>query len=171
LQDVVCVERDRDGQPTEQTLLQQRSDESEQAEDWPSNPPLQQLDQCQLAGQRRGLVGLGMAGGSHWSLAVEATQETLEFEVACRLHAAPRWLGSRYDFAAGATLANAPTDQSLALAVGTGAGRRAILLSVDPELTQLEWDPSRRRIDLCPRGTSNHWPATLRWRYVLRLTP
>ncbi len=65
------------------------------AEDWPASPPLQQLH---VEERPTGKVALlvGMAGRSHWSLAVETAPNGFLFRAACRLREPPAKLGSRY---------------------------------------------------------------------------
>ncbi len=65
---------------------------------WPASPPLQQ---CSLEPSSRGrqmALLIGMAGKSHWSQSVEtdSAAPSLTFDVACRLHHQPLWLGSSY---------------------------------------------------------------------------
>jgi hypothetical protein len=63
---------------------------------WPSSPPLMEI--AEVAGPHgTALVGLGKAGGSHYSMSVTAGSDgSLIFECACRLTTRPGWLGSAY---------------------------------------------------------------------------
>jgi hypothetical protein len=67
-------------------------------EDWPPSPPLQELHTESRADARQVALLVGMAGSSHWSLSVELLFERRElvFDTACRVRAAPAWLGSVY---------------------------------------------------------------------------
>lgn len=68
---------------------------------WPPSPPLQQLV-AEDGGGAPVLLGVGMAGTSHWSLSysLSSDQQTLIMEAACRLTACPSlWLGSRFRLA------------------------------------------------------------------------
>jgi len=68
---------------------------------WPASPPLVEVS---LAATSNGaaILGVGRAGRSHYSLAIAAcpgTADTLLFDVACRIHEPPHWLGSSYQLA------------------------------------------------------------------------
>lgn len=71
-------------------------------EDWPASPPFQEVhfERVQLKTRREpGDIGflVGMAGRSHWSASVEPRgPASIAWEVACRLHGPPEWLGVRY---------------------------------------------------------------------------
>jgi hypothetical protein len=64
---------------------------------WPASPVLVEVS---LAGpaDRPALLAVGLAGRSHFaaSVAGAAEPDTLLFEIACRLHEPPIWLGSTY---------------------------------------------------------------------------
>lgn len=65
---------------------------------WPASPPLQQLVQEEGNGSPV-MLGVGMAGTSHWSISYSLSpdRETLIMEAACRLTACPdMWIGSRF---------------------------------------------------------------------------
>lgn len=96
---------------------------------WPPSPPLQQLDECPLADGNKGLVGVGMAGQGHWSIAVEPLSLASSgspaagdhgdsvgfvFDVACRA-AGFGELGSQYRIAAPTQLASCEIDDSTTL--------------------------------------------------------
>lgn len=55
-------------------------------ETWPPSPPIQQVNCSGRDGQTTAVLGMGMAGRSHWSISVESCQQplALEFDVACR---------------------------------------------------------------------------------------
>jgi hypothetical protein len=82
--------------PGEQALLV--AEVQSGPEDWPDSPPLQQISWMEAKpGKRIGLL-VGMAGKSHWSVSVESDsrEAALLFDVACRVHHAPQWLGNKY---------------------------------------------------------------------------
>ncbi len=64
---------------------------------WPASPVLVEVS---LAGSadRPALLGVGLAGRSHFAASVTggAEPDTLLFEIACRVHEQPCWLGSTY---------------------------------------------------------------------------
>jgi hypothetical protein len=75
-------------------------------EEWPADPPLQQVvleplgNPAQLdAPARMAALGVGMSGHGHWSLAADSppdAQETIQFDWACRIHQPAERLGSTY---------------------------------------------------------------------------
>ncbi len=68
---------------------------------WPASPVLTEVSQVD-AGGRMALVGVGLAGRSHFSASITADRErpeTLVFELACRIQEGPSWLGSTYRMA------------------------------------------------------------------------
>lgn len=63
---------------------------------WPSSPPLVEIAEMQLP-QGPALLGVGLAGKSHYSLSVTAEPGgTLLLEFACRLATPAGWLGTTY---------------------------------------------------------------------------
>jgi hypothetical protein len=70
---------------------------------WPASPALVELSRVALprgaAGGGSALVGVGLAGRSHFSASIAPdpqVADAIRFEIACRLHAPPIWLGSTY---------------------------------------------------------------------------
>jgi len=66
---------------------------------WPASPPLVEVSLV-AAGPRPAVLGVGLAGRSHFSLSVVACPDrpdTLLFEAAARIIAPAGWLGSTYD--------------------------------------------------------------------------
>ena len=66
---------------------------------WPASPPLVEVSLV-AAGTRPAVLGVGLAGRSHFSLSVVACPErpeTLLFEAAARVVEPGGWLGSTYD--------------------------------------------------------------------------
>ncbi len=65
---------------------------------WPQSPVLTEVSLAEVAGKPV-LLGVGLAGRSHFSLCVtihQGLQDTLLFEAACRIHTVAEWLGSSY---------------------------------------------------------------------------
>jgi len=65
---------------------------------WPASPVLVEVSLVALAGGPA-VLGVGLAGRSHFSLSVTACpdrSDTLLFEAACRIQEPPAWLGSTY---------------------------------------------------------------------------
>jgi hypothetical protein len=75
---------------------------------WPTSPVLVELSWVAVPraaapggrpGGERAVVGVGLAGRSHFSASIAPdprAADTLRFEIACRLHEPPVWLGSTY---------------------------------------------------------------------------
>jgi hypothetical protein len=66
---------------------------------WPASPVLVEVSLV-VAGSRPAVLGVGLAGRSHFSLSVVACPDrpdTLLFEAACRIAEPAGWLGSTYD--------------------------------------------------------------------------
>lgn len=70
---------------------------------WPASPVLVELSRVGVtrAGAAGGpaIVGVGLAGRSHFSASITPdphASDAIRFEIACRLHEAPVWLGSTY---------------------------------------------------------------------------
>jgi hypothetical protein len=79
---------------------------------WPASPALTEVSLVAAAG-RSAILGLGLAGRSHFSVSVAAhpaLPDTLLFEVACRIQEPPAWLGSTYRTADGGLVRAAPAD-------------------------------------------------------------
>jgi len=69
---------------------------------WPDSPAIVELSRVEVA-DRPAIVGVGLAGRSHFSLSVVPhphREDTLVFEIACRIVEPPGWLGSSYRTAA-----------------------------------------------------------------------
>ena len=76
----------------EQTVPQGISDT------WPASPVITEVTPTEAMG-RPALVAIGLAGRSHFSASLTASQaeeDSMLVEVACRAQEAPKWLGSTY---------------------------------------------------------------------------
>lgn len=65
---------------------------------WPPSPALQYLHRESRPGGVEVALLVGQAGKSHWSLsiALDPDPDSVTWEVACRVHDEPTWLGSSY---------------------------------------------------------------------------
>jgi hypothetical protein len=162
------AERDADILP-DVVPLSEIGDAPHDGPHWPRNPPLQQLDECLLTGQRRGLVGLGMAGTSHWSLAVEAGKHELWFDVACRVQEPPGRLQSCYRLTNSLRWADSQTPacdgRPVVRVSSTGQLRELCSLQVDEASTEMTIAADLREVQLRPRYFPDRCPGTVRWRY------
>lgn len=82
---------------------------------WPTAPVLVELSRIvtAAAAERSPLVGVGLAGRSHFSASIAPdprTDDTVRFEIACRLHEPPVWLGSTYRVGGRTVRLSAPID-------------------------------------------------------------
>jgi hypothetical protein len=128
-------------------------------ERWPASPPVQELEPAvrspvptTLPPEAPQVVWLiGRAGASHWSASVEAqSDDSITFDVACRLREPPDWLGSRYRLL--------DADVNSALAVETLEGC---------QLAAATDDAARGVISIAAEMPTGDLPLTVRWRYRL----
>jgi hypothetical protein len=72
--------------------------EGSQEEPWPTSPPMQQVvEECFTPSKAPVLLGVGLSGNGHWSMAVETPDsDRLKFDVACKNSKNAVWLGSQY---------------------------------------------------------------------------
>ncbi len=162
--------------------------------DWPPSPALQQLHfETRADGSRLALL-VGRAGGSHWSLSVEAKPDSprVTFDVACRLRESPLLLGSEYRLFNDASML--PADQTLAnsacirFATGArmlvepieGAATTMLFLNSAPSTHPVGVARSEPRKPLSgslqglagavriePLVPTAPWPKTVRWRFSI----
>jgi hypothetical protein len=137
------VERRIDGQW--RSVLESLEGSSD--DDWPQSPALQDLH-IERRGSGPVALLVGKSGTSHWSVSVEALagETALRFDVACRLHRSPRWLGSTYRVIAGQV---PPLD---------------IVALPGEAICELE-PPTQWRVR--PAEVASAYPATIRWRYSI----
>jgi hypothetical protein len=129
---------------------------------WPSSPPLVELAEMTLP-QGPALLGVGLAGKSHYSVSITAEPEgTLLFEFACRLATPAGWLGSTYVM--GENGASLPI---LIEPVGSAAVLRGT--------TEPDWPHGSRMLQIVPGSTddnreeSRQKGSTVQWGYRLRI--
>ncbi len=142
-----------------------QSVEGQPSQRWPPSPPLQQIHFQTDSNGTQTVFLVGMAGSSHWSLSIQATQSpsALLFDAACRLVEPAGWLGSTYQSPADAqTIAQAASclithDCHLQLLQGHGA--EAHLSLVD------------QLLKICAQPTSSQLPTTVQWKYRLVYQP
>ena len=70
---------------------------------WPASPVMVELSRVSVprgdAAVSQAIVGVGLAGRSHFSASIAPDPRVagvIRFEIACRLHEPPGWLGSTY---------------------------------------------------------------------------
>ena len=150
--------------PTERKTIAQ-SVEGEGSPRWPSSPALQQIDTCSLHDQRQGLVAVGLAGTSHWSLAVETDEEGfLCFDNACRVKEQPTFLGSTYALPNSARRTGIqPQEVTWEL-----PNERELCVRCDETLSRIECAKEERLFRIQPVQISTASPVTIRWKYRIR---
>ena len=137
------------------------SDEGDAEQEWPPSPPLQQVS-FEERSVGNVLLGLGMAGRTHWSMSIEADVMAVElrFDVAARLRDHPQRLGSRYRLSGPAPIESAEGAIEFSLA----GGRARVCCDAHTILT-----PSTSEIVLESRD-GDPPPTTTRWAYRIRLS-
>lgn len=151
----------------QQSQLVLSSLEGSSDDDWPPSPPFQQLSLEGSCDDQQTLFLVGMAGKSHWSGSVEVRQESSQiiFDVACRCHGFPQFLGSVYTN--DSVESEIGDDNTALLTTATGAVR----LQLEPTAGD---DPEcrlsiGRQITIQRPNSSSSVPCTLRWKYCLRV--
>ena len=138
---------------------------------WPASPVLVELDRVGR-GPNAAIVAVGLAGRSHFSASVSCVpgdggSPELLFELACRTHEPPGWIGSTYRLAAdlraataaGQAVAIRPIDSCCLLrGDGTPCGKEAWTASS-------ERGPLRRQRAEVGPGAARPGPATIAWSY------
>jgi hypothetical protein len=145
-------------------LLQSLEDSA--AGDWPPAPPLQSGQLEARAGPSPVALLVGMAGKSHWSLAVQVVESgALLFDVACRVREPPGFLGSIYTLPPRVT-AERPGDGHAMRLAGRGG---AVELAPANQDGACHVTAAGNRITVVARAAPRSVPATIRWRYALRV--
>jgi hypothetical protein len=135
------------------------SQEGEPDDAWPSSPALQSLHLETRSGGTQTAMLVGMAGRSHWSMSVEADAERnrLLFDVACRIHEPPIWLGSAYDSLNQNGHAWPLDCLSLAAWHGDQSG----------EEIAVQIDRLSGSVRISAHQAAGTFPQTIRWRYAI----
>lgn len=163
--------------PKARVLLSSLEGDSQQ--DWPASPPLQEIHLQEIDG-RNVVMGVGMAGSAHWSIACESqtndSSPKFVFDLACRVSEQPVWLGSSYQFP-GETASIASVDDYLSVEVGSGFILCVVALSIENEQAPrlAVSDSGELTIAASARGQEHeeHSPSsparTIRWQYQLEI--
>ncbi|MDA7978103.1 MAG: hypothetical protein MPJ50_04955 [Pirellulales bacterium] len=136
--------------------------EGQGTERFPPSPPLQQLHFEEHGGKQVAML-VGMAEGNHWSAAISAENESLEFDIAC--HTSARLVAHEYS-SLGSTYHAIPTaklkktDNGILLQLAA-----ARVLVQTSQFTEV--DLTRGTLCLRPLAGSPHPTSTLRWRYLI----
>jgi hypothetical protein len=135
------------------------SHEGHPEEAWPASPALQSLNLETRPSKGQTAMLVGMAGRSHWSMSVEADaiQNRLLFDIACRIHDPPAWLGSMYS-SINQHDAAWPLDCLTLTAWHGERSDQAILIQIDR---------LNGTVRIPARLATEAYPQTIRWRYEI----
>ena len=133
-------------------------------EPWPVSPPMQQLVQDPGQGSAT-LLGVGMAGSSHWSLSISLASQrkpTLLIETAIRVRQKPDgWIGSHFSLSEGVSAFSQDGGVSLQVA-GEQLGFMEPL-----EGARIEWVPGMASLSVSPPVLGEPFPCTGIWNFRL----
>ena len=138
----------------------------EEETEWPRNPPIQDVH-FEDRDQSRVLLGVGMAGRSHYSISIRSDlTTTLEFEFACHIKSRAEFLGTQYFLADNGSSVHRqqlPGRESLARHFRARAGSQ---LNLADNLEPSNLEASLR---LLPEVMPNSFPATVEWGLTARI--
>lgn len=127
-------------------------------DDWPPSPPLTTIELSSQGEVQHALL-LGMAGRSHWSVAVVLSEAArrLEFEIACRMKEPASSLGSAYR-----------------TMVAARSHEQGVALVVDNETVRVDGPSQQPAVHVTPDGLNvpveppaGPFPQTVRWSYAI----
>jgi hypothetical protein len=148
------------------TLLQSVTSAKETI--WPSFPPLQELAQ-ESHSDTEVLLGVGMAGKSHWSVSVDRRQEphqpAMVFDFACRLSGSPAFLGACWMLGEGLN-AMPPASLDLPLQVRQYETTIVTLTPTNHTSLRLEGD----QVQVIPEPGMGLLQGTVRWGFRIART-
>lgn len=133
--------------------------EGHAGQSWPASPPLQELHVQRTAPAVHAALLLGRAGRSHWSasIAIDEGADAIRFDVACRIHERPVWLGCSYRLCQAWTAA----EEGLMLAGIVRLVAHFIHVENDSK------DGSLPKLLLRAPDSHTPYPQTVRWQYAL----
>jgi hypothetical protein len=142
--------------------------EGDDQDDWPPSPPLQEVH---IEKRDKNLVAMlvGMAGDSHWSVAMDpmAGGVGITVAVACRLKQHPVQIGSRYgNLIEGLS---PQTDSEGRIVWQLGEHRVAIEVVSLSEYPTPETPYDPQGFEIKASINEEPFPKTIQWRYLIRL--
>lgn len=146
------------------TLLE--SVESDPDINWPASPPLQDFEIEPRGSSQKVALLVGMAGTGHWSASVEIEKEFLRFDIACRIREPAQNLGSTYV----APDARITLREGSPTLIETLAALPNVELSADSDVSTRFELRGDNQLWIGPDGDTDELPATVRWKYSLRLS-
>jgi hypothetical protein len=138
---------------------------------WPASPPLQQYSLEASPLGRPTALFIGMAGKSHWSQSIETDDSAtaaLTFDVACRVHRPPSWLGSTYRTNRAAQVLSASSVR-LAVAEGVDVTVTALTGQASDHSFPGPIEVDGSQLAIAADSAKLRLPATVRWRYRIAL--
>jgi hypothetical protein len=135
---------------------------------WPPFPPFQELAQENHA-DTEVLLGVGMAGKSHWSVSVDRRQEphqpTVVFDFACRIFGSPTYLGACWILGEGLNaMAPASIDRSLLL-----REHETIIATLTPN-NHSSLRIEGNQLHVIPEPSKGVFQGTVRWGFRIART-
>ncbi|WP_417739857.1 hypothetical protein [Rosistilla oblonga] len=157
-----AIEQLRGGKRT--LLLETLADSA--AVPWPANPPLQQASLETIDG-RLAILGVGLAGTSHWSISMETLagdSQGLRIDCACRCTSLPESLGSGYRWAEGV---DCQTDAFAGILFR--ADEACVQIAPDDQQTVATCSSDDRVCEIRPESLGEGNAHTIRWCYQILL--
>ena len=138
--------------------------------DWPLSPPIQSVQTAAQGDGQPVVLGTGLAGQSHWSLAVSLSPSGgLFFDVACRLSSCAEFLGSTYQL--GLRTGRSTYEHELGVGVETERCRLVFSPVCNADLTT-QLSAGEDRVTLFPSQEHTYQgPCTVRWAYQVTVEP
>lgn len=142
--------------------------EGDDQEDWPTSPPLQEVHIENRGGSLVAML-VGMAGDSHWSVAMDplAGEVGIMVAVACRIKQHPVRICSRYGSIWETT--GPEVDREGRLIWQVGKRRIAVEVVSLPEFPTPETPSDAAGFEINASVDEAPFPKTIQWRYRVRL--
>lgn len=149
---------------------------------WPISPPMQQVVSEKIGGQSGDqpvLLGVGLSGNGHWSIAVDAIDldvsneakpaasgSGLRFDVACKTSKPATFLGSTYRLLPSWRMVEVDkATYELKLATDSTPAVSIVMQCISGDL---KWRPDESQIAVLP-GTSPALATTHRWCHSIKI--
>jgi hypothetical protein len=150
--------------PGQSPMARWSSREGTADDDWPPSPPMQEISFGSVDRRQGGIaLLLGRAGSSHWSAALELSDDPLQLvvDVACRISQSPQAIGSGYRLVCGPEME--ATVAPFELTLRAGACLRASASTGNLNVCRGQ----ETEVAFTPNLTAP--PATIRWTYQFRV--
>ena len=162
------IDRFRHRIANESDSLELTSVDGDGSQPWPLSPPFQDLSLEVQAGKEIAML-VGMAGKSHWSMAVTPLEKEVgwEFDAACRVKENAEWLGSSYDFEHGFAFDH---EDDAAVLCEWGNDLMRIESDASISLSAELGDGASKSLQIDALVSCDHQiPKTFRWKYKILL--